>query len=85
MESPNETYEDLIEKLIFPSDEKSSPLFDTRFDTLPGQILNDSEISSITNSPSLPGQIGEGEIDSIENPDLMNIKNSETLFENFMQ
>ena len=45
VESPDETYENLIEKLIFPSDEKSFPLFGTLFDTLPDQILNDSKIS----------------------------------------
>ena len=74
MESPNETYEDLTEKLIFPSDEESPPLPGTLPGTLPGQVEG-SENSSITNSPSLLGQIGEGgiDIDSIENPDFMNI------------
>ena len=85
MKSPNETYENLIEKLIFPSDEKSLPLFDTLSDTLSDQILNDSEISLITNSSPLFGQIDEGGIDSVENPNFMNIKNSEISFENFIQ
>ena len=79
------TYEDLIEELIFSFDEKSFPLFDTLLNTLSGQILNDSKISFITNSLSLPGQIGEGEIDSIENPDFMNIENPGISFKNFMQ
>ena len=81
MESLDETYEDLTEELIFPSDEESPPLPGT----LPGQILDDSEISSITNSSPLPGQIGEGGIDSVENPDFMDIENPETSFEDFMQ
>ena len=83
MESPaaTETYEDLTEELIFPPDEESPPLPGT----LPGQILDDSEISPITNSPPLPGQIGEGGIDSVENPDFMDIENLKTSFEEFMQ
>ena len=69
--------------MIFAFDEKSSPLFGT----LPGQILNDLKISFITNSFSLSGQIDEEgiEIDSIKNPDFMNIENSETSFKNFIQ
>ena len=81
MESPDETYENLIEKLIFPPDKESPPLLGT----LPDQILDDSEISPITNSPPLPGQIDEGGIDSVENPNFMDIENSGTSFENFMQ
>ena len=81
VESLDETYEDLTEELIFPSDEESPPLPGT----LPGQILDDSEISSITNSSPLPGQIGEGGIDSVENPDSMDIENPGTSFEDFMQ
>ena len=81
MESSDETYEDLTEKLIFPPDEESSPLPGT----LPGQILDDSELSPITNSPPLPGQIGEGVIDSVENPDFMDIENPGISFKDFMQ
>ena len=64
MKSPNKIYENLIEELIFSSDEKSFSLFGTLF----GQILDDSEISFITNSFPLLGQIDEGgnDIDSIE-------------------
>ena len=86
MKSPDETYENLTEELIFPPDEKSPPLPDTLPDTLPGQV-EDSENSPITNSSSLFGQIGEGEIDidSIKNSDFMNIENPEISFEDFMQ
>ena len=86
VESPDETYEDLTEELIFPPDEESPPLPGTLPGTLPGQV-EDSENSPITNSPSLPGQIGEGgiDIDSVENPDSMDIENPGTSFEDFMQ
>ena len=83
VESPIETYENLIEELIFSFDEKSFPLSETLFN----QILNDSEISFIINSLPLFAQIDERgiDIDSIENSDFMNIENSETSFEDFMR
>ena len=86
VESPVESYEDLTEELIFSSDEKSPPLLGTVPGTLLGQV-EDSENSSIINSSSLLGQIGEGgiDIDSVENPDSMNIENPEISFEDFMQ